>query len=90
MAMMTLVYQNASQQGHLDANRLWVLNRFGNVDYCLQALLQAWRRHDPMPAWVKPLPLSLIRLAVSQSACGLEGLDPAHRSFLPRLGFLSR
>ena len=43
------------------------LNRFGDVDYRLQALLQAWRRHDPPPARVKPLPLSLIRLAVSRA-----------------------
>jgi hypothetical protein len=41
------------------------LNRFGDLDYRLQALLQAWRRQDPPPLRVKPLPPSIIRLALT-------------------------
>ena len=44
------------------------LNSFGDLDYRLQALLQAWRRVDPPPSRVKPLPLSLLRLALRMGA----------------------
>ena len=39
------------------------LNAFGVVDVRLHALFQAWKRVDPPPARVKPMPLSLMRHA---------------------------
>lgn len=40
------------------------LNAFGEVDYRLQALLfHSWKRVDPPPTRVKPMPLSLMRHA---------------------------
>ena len=40
------------------------LNAFGDIDFRITALLQAWKRTDPAPSRVKPLPLVVLRQAV--------------------------
>ena len=44
------------------------LNTFGELDFRLQALFQAWKRDDTPPMRVKPVPLSVIRQAHTISA----------------------
>ena len=44
------------------------LNAFGDLDFRLQALLQAWKKTDSPPSRVKPLPLVVLRKAHAISA----------------------
>ena len=48
------------------------LTPLGTLDYRLASLFRAWAKADPAPSRVPPLPLSVLRAAVS-----LSGTDPA-------------
>jgi hypothetical protein len=39
------------------------LNVFGEIDYRLQAVLRTWKKVDPPPTRVKPLPMLVLRRA---------------------------
>ena len=40
------------------------LNSFGTLDFSLHSLFhQAWKRADPPPSCIKPLPMSVVRHA---------------------------
>ena len=39
------------------------LNAFGELDYRLQAVLRTWKKADPPPTRVKPLPMLVLRRA---------------------------
>jgi hypothetical protein len=40
------------------------LNQFGEIDFRLTSLLNAWKKADAPPARIKPLPLQLVHVAV--------------------------
>jgi hypothetical protein len=40
------------------------LNQYGDIDFCLTSLLNAWKKADAPPARIKPLPLHLVYAAV--------------------------
>ena len=58
------VAQAFTRVGALDPR----LNSFGELDFRIQALFQAWKRDDTPPMRVKPFPLSVIRQARTISA----------------------
>jgi hypothetical protein len=66
------------------------LNAFGEVDYRLQALLQAWRRVDPPPARVKPLSLPLLRFALTTRPPGCTLSQAAGDCLIMAFYFLLR
>ncbi|KAI2502175.1 hypothetical protein MHU86_12311 [Fragilaria crotonensis] len=68
------------------------LNSFGDLDFRLRALLQAWKRADPPPTRVKPVPLSLVRQAhtLSSAAPPDSGLAAAGDCLLLAYYFLLR
>ena len=43
------------------------LNSFGELDFRLQAVFRSWKKSDPPPTRVKPLPLVVLRQAHSDS-----------------------
>lgn len=50
------------------------LNTFGDIDYRLAALLHAWKRGDPPPLRVKPLPLAVLRQALRVATAPTSGV----------------
>ena len=53
------------------------LNTFGEVDYRLHALFHSWKKSDPPPLRVKPLPLLVLRHA-HRLAASTPSTSPTH------------
>ena len=50
------VAQAFTQVGTVDPR----LNCFGELDYRIHALFRSWKKHDPPPTCVKPLPMVVL------------------------------
>ena len=82
------VAQTFSRMGAMDPR----LNRFGDLDFRLHAVFQSWKKADPPPTRVKPLPLVLLRTAHTLSLAPPPGvrLPPTGDCLLLAYFFLLR